>query len=172
MSNSSKRADTFPATKRFTRHGQPPCVQLAASFLDALVLCCLGPPDYPSIEDPIQYVRPAMPNHFRILNKDARRRIKPGCSTGPVIVISDSESESNGTPPPSVDNDNIGAADNVAVEGMEGIIATPGAKTQYQVTGSTIPRSVLEIIKDPKYDERMFSTCHSSANVLTFIAYF
>ena len=141
----TRRADAYPATKRFSRHGQSVCVQLVGTFLDALVLSCLGPPDYPSLENSIKYVRPRMPEHFpTVRTGDHTKSTRPA---GPVIVINDSsDDDANDVATSSVSVNRVSSQ-------VQGITATP-SKKHSQTPRSTIPKSVLEILKDTTYDQR------------------
>ena len=86
----------------------------------------------------MQYLRPKMPIHFPTYAKAQH-------STGPVIVISDSESTmSEDEASVSVDMDRGGAVEEVVAPTV----------TANQTPSSTIPKSVREIIEDVTYDER------------------
>ena len=112
-------------------------MQLVKTFLDALVLCCLGAPAYPSIEEPIQYLRPRLPIQFPTY---ARAQYP----TGPVIVISDSDS--------AVSDDEKSVS--VDMDGDGDVEEAPTAAVNRTPSESTIPKSVREIVEDATYDER------------------
>ena len=167
----TRRADAYPATKRFTRPAQSPCVQLVGTFLDALILSCLGPPDHPSLETPIKYVRPRMPEHFPVVRTGCAKSTGP---TGPIIVVADSSDDDAD----DADEPTDAATSSVPInkggsqdQSMQGITATP-SQEQPQTPQSTIPKSVLELLKDTAYDQRKFPDIFLSHPVLTVSIHF